>query len=70
MKSFYELSKIDNYKSAIYYIYYKIKLKIIESIYNPHYFYIFGLLKIMRMQTNYILILADNKDLLIENDFT
>ena len=45
---------------TIYNMYYKEKLGMIKSTYNPCLLFRFELLRIMGMQTNDILILADN----------
>lgn len=54
---FYSFAKIDNYKFATYYLYYKKKLKITESIYYPNFFYKFNVLEIEKIIINKILIL-------------
>lgn len=54
------MPKIRNYRFATYHLYHKKKLGIIEFIYNLCLFYKFDLLEIVKMQTNNILILANN----------
>lgn len=49
MKSFYNIPKAENHWFITYYMYYKEKLGIIKSIYDPYLFFLSNLLKIMRM---------------------
>ena len=60
MKLLYSVLKVSNYWFAIYHTYHKKKLKMIESIYNPHFLYNFSLFSIVRMQTDNTLILINN----------
>lgn len=54
------MPKAGNHWFATYHIYYKEKLRIIESIYDPWLLYKFGPFGIVEMQTDDILILANN----------
>ena len=60
IKLLYGIFKVSNYWFAIYYMYYKKKLRIIELTYDFCFFYRSGLLKIVKMQIDNILILANN----------
>lgn len=66
MKYLYGILKAGNYWFATYHTYYKEKLRIMESTYKPYFFYRFGPLKIVEIQTNDILILIDNNFASIE----
>ena len=60
MKLLYSVPEAGNHWFANYHTYHKEKLEMIESIYNSCLFYSSSLFSIVRMQTNDILILADN----------
>lgn len=60
MKSLYDILKAGNYWFTTYHIYYKNKLGIKESIFNRCFFYYSSLFGIIKIQTNNILILANN----------
>ena len=70
LKPLYKILKAKNYKQAIYYKYYKEKLFIIISIYNPYFLIttkkeVFGLIK---MQTNNTLILILKEFSVLKNN--
>lgn len=49
IKSLYNIPKVRNYWFVTYHIYHKIKLKIIELLYNFCFFYSFSSFNIMKM---------------------
>ena len=60
IKLFYNVLKVGNYLFVTYHIHHKEKFTIIESTYDPCFFYKLSLLEIMGMYTNIILILTEN----------
>ena len=68
IKLLYSLPKAGNYWLATYHTYHKKKLKMIKSTYNVNFFYYSSLFGIIGMQTNNILILADNNFASIKKD--
>lgn len=68
MKSLYDIPEAGNYWFATYHTYHKDKLGIIESIYNHCLLYSSSLFDIVEMQTDGILILADNNFASTEED--
>ena len=60
MKPLYDIPKEGNFWFATYHKYYKDKLGIKDSIYDPCLFYSSGLFSVVGMQTDDTSILADN----------
>lgn len=60
IKLSYSITKASNYRIATNHAYYKDKLEMRKSIYDPNYFYNSDLFNFVGMQTNDILILANN----------
>ena len=68
IKPLYGVPEAGNHWFAIYYTHYKEKLGIIESTYDPCFFYSSSSFGIVRMQTDDILILTDNDFASTEKD--
>ena len=68
IKSLYGAPEAGNYWFATYHTHYKEKLKIIESTYNPYLLHSNSSFGIVGMQTDNILILADNNCASIKED--
>lgn len=67
-KFLYGISKIDNHWFVTYHLYHKEKFAIIEATYYPCCFFTTKLWKILEIETNNILVLADNNYSNIEKD--
>ena len=59
MKSLYSIAEASNHWFAIYHTYHKDKLRMKETTYDPYFLYNSGLFGVMGIQTDNILILAD-----------